>query len=213
MQVNNFTREEVFTEYAYDLQTWFQSIQKLSRDTIFAISRGKEYHDATILGVITENARKVCESKEDGFNLYTPVCLLLVSLSERMNITVVAKHWKAAIENVFSLTRELKQSALANETGIFLGTSTSIFKSQMREALQNAGLLGYPTNLTEENRKSATCLALNWGIRYLIAYAFEELVKSKLQKTKAQDLFWIGNKMKLSLERAGIFNNMIEPYR
>lgn len=203
MPAHNFAIEMQFSETAHELESWFKSIVQLTDDTIFAIGRDKPYQDAVLLGVLTENARVIWESTlgEQG-KLYTPICLILAALTKRLKIMITPDHWKAAIENVYTLTRQLEK-AQTEAVGIYLGTPATIFKSQLCETLGNAGLLTRPTILDVENRRIATGLSINWGIRFLIAYALETCKHNK-SRSKAQDIYWIGSRIQTAMNHCSV---------
>jgi hypothetical protein len=178
------------SDIAFELQSWCNSVLDLMDKGLFCIARDVSHYDAMLLGVLTKNARLLCESTIDKEGtLYTPVCLTLAALARKLKLTIKAEYWKAAIENVLQLRHQLILQQ-PDAIGIYLGTPASIFMGQLGEALSNAGLLPRSTILNEENRKLALGLSLNWLLRFLLAYALEA-DKVKPQGKNVKDIAWI----------------------
>ena len=83
-----------------------------------------------------------------------------------------ARHWSAAIQNVREVRRRAA-SAEARQLALPVGTAASLFNELFGEALIEAGVTDRPTILVEQNRRASLGLAVNWGLRFLVAYALQ----------------------------------------
>jgi hypothetical protein len=81
-------------------------------------------------------------------------------------------------------------SAEPERFALVLGTPASILKELFCEALVNAGVTDRPTLLTEKNRSASLGLAVNWGLRLIIAYALL-LPPARLPRSQVRDLRWV----------------------
>ena len=57
--------------------------------------------------------------------------------------------------------------------GLEIGSSALLFKQEFDEAVKQAALAGGVSYLNAENQLVALGLAVNWGVRLLLAYAWE----------------------------------------
>jgi hypothetical protein len=71
------------------------------------------------------------------------------------------------------------QNRLANTrsesyaVGLDIGSPAVVFKREFDEAIDQSGLARSVSYLVKEDREVALGLAINWGMRLLIAYALE----------------------------------------
>lgn len=180
------------TSVPAELDRWFKSLQGLCDLHLFSVSPSEGHRDAAILGTLTRNGRILVESKLDrAGNLYTPLCFVLAAAARRLRAEVTPRHWRAALEAVQVAGRQLGSGDAADgaDLGVVFGTPAGVFKNLMDEALVNAGVTGHPTILDHENRQLALGLAVNWGLRFLIAYALE--ATDARRHRGARDLPWI----------------------
>ena len=77
--------------------------------------------------------------------------------------------------------------------GLEIGSPAVIFKHQFDEAINQAALAGGVSYLSKENREVALGLAINWGMRFLLAYAFE--CCRSMTGSNRKDLAWVANLM------------------
>jgi hypothetical protein len=77
----------------------------------------------------------------------------------------------------------------AVDVGLDIGTPATIFKAEFDEAIRQAGLIDGATFLSKEDREVALGLAINWGIRLLLAYAAE--IPGRTRPSERKDLTWL----------------------
>lgn len=182
-------------EVAQALHEWFTSIEELVEKALFSGAPEGPHRDTVVLDVLTRNARLVRTSEPDlTGSIYTPISFLLAALCEKLGVSLTEKHWHSAIRNVVSLGVQLQDCReKASTSGIELGTPASQFKQYLDEALRNSGYSGVDTILDEKNRQIALGLAVNWGLRFLIAYAWECKDNLPPVEPSKKDLAWISD--------------------
>jgi len=116
------------------------------------------------------------------------VCKALAAACRQLQVETSIRHWKAALQNVLATSDQLSRGDEA--VGLALGSPAAVFKSLFDEALINAGVTDRPTILVEENRRASLGLAINWGMRFLLAYAIE-LSAGRVGRREAKDVWWI----------------------
>ena len=57
--------------------------------------------------------------------------------------------------------------------GLEIGSPALLFKQEFDEAINQASVAGGVSYLNKEDRQVALALAINWGMRLLLAYALE----------------------------------------
>jgi hypothetical protein len=173
---------------AGELNTWFVSVADLSAKA-FGWHRDR-HGDAAALHVLRRQAARVRSSPlaEDGAS-YTTLCLFLAAACRALNLGLETRHWIAALQNVI----EQRGLALDNDLGVSLGSPAERFKTLLDDAIDAAGLGSRETILDEKNRKLALGLAVNWGLRALLAYAAEVRLRSPRGLRSRHDLAWIGS--------------------
>jgi hypothetical protein len=175
---------------AEELARWFGDIVRLWSSVYFEGSTSPAHRDAAILEVLTSNARTVVDAPVDSRgDLYRPLTLVLAAACRRLGVVPSAKHWRSALRNVLD-SRSRVVSSDAERFALPLGTAASLFRDLFCEALVQAGMTGRRTILVEENRRASLGLAVNWGLRFLLAYALE--IEPGPSSTRgAQDLRWV----------------------
>ncbi|MBL8680120.1 MAG: hypothetical protein JNK05_13175 [Myxococcales bacterium] len=157
---------------AVELRDWLKSIIDFCDRTVFAVAAHEPHKQAAILGVLTRNAKVVVHSElDDAGALYSPLCFVLAAACRRIGIVPGEREWLSAIKNVQRLEGQLREVDAAVAWPV--GTPASLFKQHLDEALVNAGVTDRPTILDHHNRGLALGLAVNWGLRFLVAYALE----------------------------------------
>ena len=175
---------------AAELADWFGDIVRLWSSMYFDWSTSPAHRDAAILEVLSRNARTIIEAPLDSHgDLYKPLTLALTAACRRHGVVPTARHWLAALQNVMEV-RGRVASAGAQRFALPCGTAASLFKDLFCEALVHAGVTDRPTILVEENRRASLGLALNWGLRLLLAYALETR-PARSRRRKARDLRWV----------------------
>jgi hypothetical protein len=175
---------------AAELAGWFDEIVRLWSSVYFDISTSPAHRDAAVVEVLSSNAKAIVDAPLDADgSLYKPLTLTLAAACRRHGVVPSARHWLAALQNVLELRRRLA-STDAERFALPLGTAASLFKDLLSEALINAGVTDRRTILVEENRRASLGLALNWGLRFLIAYSLE-MKPAAARDRQARDLRWV----------------------
>jgi hypothetical protein len=184
--MNNSRSQTIATE----LQQWFQSVLDLADQGLFGIVPEGPHRGAVILDVLTRNARLIADAElDDEGRLYTPVTLVLAAGSRKLNVPLRVGHWRAAVENVLELRGRMSALAASAAVALDLGSPAVIFFADLKEALRQSGVSGVPSYLDDETRRIALGLALNWGVRFLLAYALE--CRPPAEVSVRKDLAWI----------------------
>ena len=68
--MSKLEREIQISEIAFELQSWCNSILDLMDNGIFCITKDASHYDAMLLGVLTKNARILCESPMDKEEIF-----------------------------------------------------------------------------------------------------------------------------------------------
>jgi hypothetical protein len=177
---------------AEELASWFADIVNLWSSACFDWSTSPEHRDAAILETLSRNAKIILDAPVDSEGeLYKPLTLVLAAACRRHGVLPTARHWVAALRSVRDV-RDRLASADAERFALGLGTPASVFKDLFGEALVNAGVTDRPTILVEENRRTSLGLAVNWGLRFLVAYATEiRPGPSRGRSRDVRDLSWV----------------------
>ena len=175
---------------AAQLADWFTDIVGLWSSAYFDWSTSPAHRDAAILEILSRNAKMILDAPLDSEgDLYRPLTLALAAASRRRGVVPTARHWLAAVQNVLEV-RSRVASGGARQFALPFGTPASVFQDLFCEALVHAGVTDRPTILVEENRRASLGLALNWGLRFLIAYALE-IRPARSRRFRARDLRWV----------------------
>lgn len=175
---------------AAELANWFSEIVRLWSSVYFDWSTSPAHRDAAILEVLSRNGKTIIGAPLDSRgDLYKPLTLALAAASRRHGVVPTARHWVSALQNVREV-RSRVASAGAERFALPFGTAASLFKDLFCEALVHAGVTDQRTILVEENRRASLGLALNWGLRFLLAYALE-IKPAPPRNRKARDLQWV----------------------
>ena len=168
------------------MSAWFVSVADLSAKA-FGWNRDR-HGDAAALHVLRRQAARLRSARlaEDGTS-YTTLYLFLASGCRALNLRLETRHWVAALRNV----SEQRGLALDNKLGVVVGTPAERFKLLLDDAIDVAGLGVQMTTLDERNQKVALGLALNWGVRTLLAYAAEASRRRARGSRDRHDLAWI----------------------
>jgi hypothetical protein len=181
------TADERVDGSAAELAVWFVSVADLSAK---AFGWRRDSHgDAAALHVLRGHAARLRSSRlaDDGAS-YTTLCLFLASACRVLGLGLETRHWGAALRNVL----EQRGLALDEDLGVSLGSPAERFKMMVDDAIDAAGLGSQSTVLDEKNRRLALGLAVNWGLRTLLAYAAETKFRDTRGRRGRHDLAWIG---------------------
>jgi hypothetical protein len=184
--------DEGLQAVAAELTGWFVDVVRLWSSICFDWPTSPEHRDAAILEILCRNAKVILDAPLDSRgDLYKPLTLALAAACRRHGVIPTARHWMAALRNVREVRRRLV-SADAERFALPLGTPASIFKELFCEALVHAGVTDRPTILVEDNRRASLGLAVNWGLRFLLAYATEiRPSRSHGRGHEVRDLGWV----------------------
>jgi hypothetical protein len=175
---------------AAELRNWFTDIVRLWSSVCFDWSSSPQHRDAAILEILSGNAKLLLHASLDRRgDLYRPLTLSLAAICRRFDVVPTQRHWLAALRSVEELRRRI-DSAESERLALAVGTPASILKELFGEALVNAGVTDCATLLVEENRQVSLGLALNWGLRLLIAYALE-ISPTRSRVSQVHDLRWL----------------------
>ena len=180
---------------ANELSEWFQSVQRLTDAGLFSIVPEGPHRDAVVLDALRRNARIVygAELNADG-KLYSPLCFFLAAACRHLRASLGVGHWRAALHNVRDLRQRLAHSRSESvRIGLDLGTPATLFKAEFDEAIRQAGFVDDASFLGKEDRQIAIGLAINWGIRLLLAYALE--TPRPDEPSEKKDLTWLGERL------------------
>jgi hypothetical protein len=179
----------------HELNDWFQSVLRLTEASLFSIAPEGPHRDAVVLDTLRRNARIVYETKlEPDGKLYSPLCFFLAAACRQLRTSLGVGHWRAAVDNVRDLQQRLESSRSDSvDVGLDIGTPARLFKAEFDEAIRQAGLIDGTSFLSKGDRQVALGLAINWGMRLLLAYAVETPRPTKPSKRK--DLTWLAERV------------------
>jgi hypothetical protein len=178
---------------AQQLNEWFHSILHFTGESLFSIAPEGPHREAVVLDVLKRNARILSEAELDSQGrLYSPLCFFLAAACRKLRTSVSVGHWRAALDNVIGLQQQIVSARAASEmVGLEIGSPAVLFKQELGEAINQAALAGGPSYLNKDDRQVALGLAINWGMRLLLAYAVE--CCRSMTGSHRKDLAWIAN--------------------
>ncbi|WP_437485667.1 hypothetical protein WME75_01510 [Sorangium sp. So ce1014] len=178
---------------AEELTGWFGDLLRLCDATVFAVASEPAHRKAAVLGVLTRNAKRLYERESDSTGkLFTPLCLVLASACRSLDLVPDAGQWKAAIENVLVLGPQLRKVVTNMPVIVSVaGSPAALLKEHLDESLAQAGVTDRATILDHRNRRIALGLAINWGMRFLVAYALETTDPPEADAISTRGLSWI----------------------
>jgi hypothetical protein len=187
---------------AVQLHDWFESILRLTEESLFSIAPEGPHRDAVVLDTLRRNARILSQAELDyEGKLYGPLCFFLAAACRRLGTSLAAGHWRAAMNNVIDLQNRLVSARdESHDVGLDIGSPAVVFKREFDEAIQQSGLAGGASYLGKDDRAVALGLAINWGMRLLIAYALE---CSRSDGSDRKDLAWVRSLVKPLLTASG----------
>ncbi len=177
---------------AEQLRDWFNNVSRLIDASWSSIAPEGPHRDAVVLDALMRNGRVLSQSEldRDG-KLYTPLCYFLAAACRKLGVSLGVGHWRAALDNVVHLqdgrivpALNLQQSGLRSTD-----PQRCLSRRSTKRSPRQASLGG--SYLDKENRQVALGLAINWGMRLLLAYALECSISSSNRK----DLAWIASLM------------------
>jgi hypothetical protein len=187
---------------AHQLSEWFQSVQRLAEASLFAIVPEGPHRDAVVLDVLRRNARIVYAAQLDSDGtLYSPLCFFLAAACRYLRASLGVAQWRSALKNLGDLRQQLASVQSESDTlGLYSGTGATLFKAEFEEAIRQTGLIDGTSFLSKEDRQVAVGLAINWGIRLLLAYALE--VPRPPKALERKDLAWLAERVEPAVARS-----------
>ena len=155
-----------------------------------------------MLDVLKRNARILSHSELDSEGkLYSPLCFFLAAACRKLGTALGVGHWRSALDNVVHLQHSIVNSrAESVRVGLEIGSPAVFFKQEFDEAINQAAFVGGVPYLDKEGRQVALGLAINWGMRLLLAYAWECFGSKNPSDRK--DLAWVASLVSPLLTRA-----------
>jgi len=175
------------------LHNWFESVLHLTGESLFGIAHEGPHRNAVVLDVLKRNARILVESEldRDG-KLYSPLCFFLAAACRTLAASLGAGHWRAALDDVVRVAHQLVSTRAESATvGLEIGSPAALFKQELDEAILQASLAGGVSYPNKESRQVALGLAVNWGMRFLLAYALE--CGPSTPDSNRKDLAWVAH--------------------
>ena len=184
---------------ARQLTDWFVSVLRTT-DRIFSGVGGQGAHrDAVLLDALRRHSRTLLQSNlDDTGNLYSPLCYFLSAACQKLGFSLSGAHWLAALENVIALRQQIEAARAESAVGMDLGSAAALFKLEFDEAVNQTGLVAGASYLDKQDRHVALGLAVNWGMRFLLAYAAES--SPLITRSGERDLAWIAGVVKPLLD-------------
>lgn len=176
---------------AVQLHEWFGGILRLADESLFSMVPEGPHRDAVVLDVLRRNARILFQSELDSEGkLYSPLCFFLAAACRKLGTSLGVGHWQAALDNVVHLQQQVVGArAESARVGLEIGSPVVLFKQLFDEAINQAFFAGGVSYLNKENREVALGLAINWGMRLLLAYALE--CCRSMSSSSRKDLTWV----------------------
>ena len=173
------------------LHEWFLSVLRLTEETLFGIVPEGLHREAVVLDALRRNARILSERELDSEGkLYSPLCFFLVAACRKLGTSLGPGHWRAAVDNVVhEQERVASTRGESANLGLETGSPAVRFKQEFDEAISRSAVAGGVSYLSKEDSQIALGLAVNWGMRLLLAYALECF--PSMNGSGRRDLAWI----------------------
>ena len=187
---------------AVQLHDWFESILRLTEGSLFSVAPDGPHRDAVVLDTLKRNARILSQAELDNEGtLYGALCFFLAAACQRLETSLGVGHWRAAMNNVTDLQNRLVSTRDESyAVGLDIGSPAVVFKREFDETIRQSGLADNVSYLDKEDRQVALGLAINWGMRLLIAYALE---CSRSNGSDRKDLAWVASVVRPLLTSSG----------
>lgn len=180
---------------AHELTGWFQSVQQLADAGLFSIVPEGPHRNAIVQDALRRHAKAIYNASLDADGtLYSPLCFFLAAACRHLGASLGIGHWRAALDNLRDLQQRLTNHRLESVAiGLDLGTPATLFKGEFDEGVRQAGLIDDTSFLSKEDRQVAIGLAINWGMRLLLAYALE--TPRPDHPVERKDLTWLAERL------------------
>ena len=158
-------------DLAASLDAWFRDALRALQSVVRPTASSDELRRAATLGIVGSCARRLVHASADDPALYEDVMLVLCGACLYLRVTPDARAWRAALQAL----RDAHGTEAASAGRVYptLGKPSKLFKHLLDGALVHAGVTDQATILDRANRDRALGLAVNWGLRFLLAYAAE----------------------------------------
>lgn len=158
-------------ESAAALDRWFRSGFAAFVEAFSSITDDPERRDAIFREVLARNAPKLVDAALDRRGeLFAPTLLALGAACRLEGVLPDERNWGEALDAVV----KSESQSIAASMFVFVRTGAAIvFKTELAQALLNAGVAGVPTMLDQDGQALALRVAIHAGMRFLIAYARE----------------------------------------
>jgi hypothetical protein len=178
---------------AVQLHDWFSNVSRLIDASWSSIAPGGPHRDAVVLDALMRNARVLSQSELDNQGkLYSPLCFFLAAACRKLGTSLGVGHWRAALDSVVHLQEGRTRSGPEFAAlGLEVDRPAALFKQELDEAITQAAIAGGVSYLSKENRQVALGLAINWGMRLLLAYALE--CSHSTNGSNRKDLAWVAS--------------------
>jgi hypothetical protein len=187
---------------AEQLNDWFRSVLSLTQESLFGIVPEGPHREAVVLDTLKRNARALSQSELDNDGkLYSPLCFFLAAACRTLETPLAVGQSRAALHTVVQLEQAPAARAKWATVGLEIGSPATIFKLEFDEAINQAALLRDVSYLSKEDRQVALGLAINWGMRLLLAYASE--CSLAMNDSNRKDLAWVANLMRPLITASG----------
>lgn len=178
---------------AEQLHDWFSNILRLTDESLFSIVPEGPHRNAVVLDVLKRNARTLLQNELDAEGkLYSPLCFFMAAACRKLGTALAVGHWRAAVDNVIHLQERLVSAGPEfAKNGLEIGSPAVFFKREFDEAISQAAVAGGVSYLNKEDREVALGLAINWGMRLLLAYALP--YTRSVNGSNRKDLAWVAS--------------------
>lgn len=147
---------------------WFAGLRDLFDRTEYAVGSDEPHRKAAALTSVSRHVASF-EAADGAGARIRAAAAVLAGATRALGLDAPDRaQWLAAARNVKSLDAQLH----ALDRSPWVGEdAAAIFREHFVEALRQAGVARVPTILDAVNRRTALGLAVNWGMRYLVAAA------------------------------------------
>jgi hypothetical protein len=176
---------------AREMDEWFRTVLEACDQSLFSVGTTPQHRAAIVRSTLTHHARKIISNPIDRRGeLYNSLALMLAALCRSLDLVPGPANWTAAVQGTLKLETSLEDAGV-DALGLSLGGRAGLFKNLLDEALINSGVTDEPTHLSRKNQEKALALGINWGLRFLLAYALDTRPNGAPRRRRVRDLRWI----------------------
>jgi hypothetical protein len=154
------------------LDRWFDAMSRHWDQTVFAIGMSEPVRHAAARALLARHATTIVSSAPDARGtLVRPTVIALIAACRVIGVRLDAPRWAAAIANAVELDARLEETFALHPNAVpWIEGAVEVFKVQLDDGLVHGGVTDRPTILAQRNRTLAIGLAVNFGMRFLVAY-------------------------------------------